>query len=430
MIERGNEPIHINMDESPIPRSFGNIRGNRGIKRKRDHVPYRGVERLDHGDQRGQLSFVGFACSNKEFQDCLPMIFLGNEHMLTQELTENIGRLPNGFALWAATSGWMTAQTLKCVFRALHDSVKHLLAKREIILYLDCAKSHIGLAQSASAAMFGITLVYVPSRLTFLLQPLDVYIFARYKCQLRRSYTRRRCMTARGTITKHEWIHLVIDTAVAVFRGVDFAAVFARCGVTFDQGLLNDQIVSYLQPLDITVFRECESIEDADIKYLGGGGITMAFTHIRTSLTSREVLPDLLALGDVVGRPPRHALDDEQESPSSLDSMQVWEEWPQVVRWKSPPRSRIMTRSRTICSALAKQMKKELKEEPLKVEMKSEAMEEESQLKLENLVEPKQEPREARKKRPKAKAKSKSTAQAASSACGSTHEMQTRSRTR
>ena len=45
------------------------------------------------------------------------------------------------------------------------------------MLLIDCASSHLGDAIARVAKRYGVLLVYVPAKLTFLLQPLDAHVF-------------------------------------------------------------------------------------------------------------------------------------------------------------------------------------------------------------------------------------------------------------
>ena len=56
-----------------------------------------------------------------------------------------------------------------------------LTATHQVVLLLDTASAHICPKFLRAASRKGIVVQYIPAKLTWLLQPLDTHVFARFK---------------------------------------------------------------------------------------------------------------------------------------------------------------------------------------------------------------------------------------------------------
>ena len=90
-------------------------------------------------------------------------------------------QVPGNFHLWKLQSAW-TSHAIMCrVLNTIAKSVAPYMASHHVVLVLDVAKQHIHQSLVVLAGRLDIQLVYIQSKLTWLLQPCDTHAFAQLK---------------------------------------------------------------------------------------------------------------------------------------------------------------------------------------------------------------------------------------------------------
>jgi hypothetical protein len=123
-------------------------------------------------------------------------------------------------------SSWVTSAVMMRCLELLSRALQSMSAQLQIVLLLDTARAHLGLEVARWAAELDIWLVIIPAGLTWLLQPLDVCIFASFKRHLKEQYSRKRS----GKVTATDWLQLVISAAS--WLGARRSAAFQLTGIT------------------------------------------------------------------------------------------------------------------------------------------------------------------------------------------------------
>ena len=124
---------------------------------------------------------------------CLSMVVFSSVKASAPNISGAVS--PDGLKLWKLPSSWMNHETFRRVLSELAKSLRHFLSDRLIVLLLDCARCHIHHSIVNLATRLGIWMIFVPSGLTWLLQPLDVAVFARVKFWLLRLCAEKRLHT-------------------------------------------------------------------------------------------------------------------------------------------------------------------------------------------------------------------------------------------
>ena len=93
---------------------------------------------------------------------------------------------------------------------------------------LDCALAHCHYSVAATADLLNIRLVYVPAKLTFMLQPLDVRGFASYKVVLKRALLAAEA--ADGHVLPERWAAAVSSLVRDFWRARLWRPSFEACG--------------------------------------------------------------------------------------------------------------------------------------------------------------------------------------------------------
>ena len=113
------------------------------------------------------------------------------------------------------------------ILRLLHESLREDFQPVYIVLVLDMAAPPVVESVTELAMDLHTISLFIPAKLTWLLQPLDAYVFQAHKNNLRSAYVRVRCEAqCFGVLTKAEWLRSVFQSCHRTFTSKDFSKAF------------------------------------------------------------------------------------------------------------------------------------------------------------------------------------------------------------
>ncbi|CAE8614454.1 unnamed protein product [Polarella glacialis] len=196
----GKRTLMINMDETALAYSWAGLPNGRSLR----------TEQASRNDMRRNVTHLAFICDDSSIQPLLPQILLGNHSKFTIRLLNSVaGQLPPNLHLWRQDSSWNSHSTMRKALGILRRALQPIASTHSIILILDMARVHMHHTIYQHAKQCGTRLLYVPARLTWLLQPCDTHLFARFKNELRRRWHEERCQSESGIISSAGWLHII-----------------------------------------------------------------------------------------------------------------------------------------------------------------------------------------------------------------------------
>jgi len=263
-IKGGKEPLLINMDETPIPYSFSYGRGTVLKRRKGSDYDPRCTEKLERKDLRGNITHVAFICNDVAIQPKLPQILIGNQHRFTVKLLRQMEfKTPGNVYLVRAKSSWMCHGLMLRTLRLLHFCMKDYMDTRQLILIVDVAPCHIHRSIFLLAERLDIYLVFVPAKLTWLLQPCDTHAFLKFKRRLRAEYEEGRLESEDGILTPERWLEAIFEAIRAVLCEGKWAAAFAHNGIAGSQAFISKFVLNNLEWKSIPIAGSSSPAEPA-----------------------------------------------------------------------------------------------------------------------------------------------------------------------
>lgn len=229
--------VVINMDETSIRFGYGKRRGTVGLPSAWSAINQAAVsENMSTSQTHGAITYCAFICDNAEVQTRLPQVLISRTKMFSRAMENLAGvLLPGNMEIWLQeTSGWVTALVFMRLIRRLHSAIADLQDRFAFFLVTDALRAHISMEIATLIYELGLTLVFVPARLTWLLQPLDTHYFAILKQRLVAHFATARLENDEGALPKLQWLRIVIAT-IAEFSGMDFSHGIARCGLAGPQ---------------------------------------------------------------------------------------------------------------------------------------------------------------------------------------------------
>ena len=235
------------MDETSVSYSFASqVPGLRVSKAALPPGKKHRKQQVTHSDDRAHISFLAFLTHFTDIQPNLPQIFVANEKLVPKKLLKELSpHIPKNYHFITGKSGWNSHEMMRKAICILAKCLAPYMATHQVILVLDVAKCHFHQSISVLATIKGIRLLYVPSKLTWLLQPADTHCFSRLKRILRRKWVALRSQSSTGKISHKEWLCAVMSVVPPLLNGVKWAPAFKAAGM-FSELDLSPRIMSHL----------------------------------------------------------------------------------------------------------------------------------------------------------------------------------------
>ena len=199
--------VRINLDETRVLFYVRSGVGNVAMVRGAGARPARARPRqiASKGGQRAAMTHVGIVCDDTSLQGYLPQVFIASDRLiLARDVLATEADLPPYTYLLRGTSSWNSTEKMVHVIRLLGTVLRARAPDALPILSMDAVRLHLGERVLRECARWGIRVVVVPAKLTWLLQQLDTHVFAKMKRALRDAYQERvgregaRALSTRG----------------------------------------------------------------------------------------------------------------------------------------------------------------------------------------------------------------------------------------
>ena len=232
----GRKPLFINLDETALCYSFTGMVGTIVCEKALPPGKQYTTENSAESDIRGHVTLITLLTHETEVQARLPQILLGNEHRFTLELLKKVkAATPSNVHLWRQKSAWNSHATMRRVLTTLSAALGALRKTRYIVLILDVAGVHIHRSIHSLAKKLGIRLVFLPAKLTYLLQPCDTHLSRRFKHWLQEAFRQLRSTSQSGVVTPEQWLGLIFGAVREVIQGVPWQHAFCSVGILDEQ---------------------------------------------------------------------------------------------------------------------------------------------------------------------------------------------------
>ena len=228
----GTDVLYVNLDETSVERLSPHRRGHVVSLDARGAAASLVHERITRQETHGHLTLVALMCSDPAVQPLLPQILLTKDDRLNRAERNALRALPEPLLWYEGTDGWVTAGNFPALLTLIRRRVLRARPGCQLVLLLDCAAQHMAANVIAHARRLRIILVFVPARLTWLLQPLDSHVFARFKARLHSLQLQARAARETGVLHPGEWVWLLAAAVVEILVRHDWSSALVANGVT------------------------------------------------------------------------------------------------------------------------------------------------------------------------------------------------------
>ena len=234
----GTQVLRLNLDETSVCLFQGGVKGNVFVTKG-----MRARQRVPLWKRRCFLTHVAIICDQPQIQPRLTQFIVGNWVALPQRLMPELrDACPPNVLLMRRRSAWLDQHLCAMIIRMLGRVLAAQAPGYQPVLILDAARIHCTRKVLLAANAAGIRLVLVPAKLTWLLQPLDVYGLAVWKRRLEQLYQEARIREGVGDLPLATFLQCIYDTTRQVLQGTRWAPAFAGCGYGARQTQVSEHV--------------------------------------------------------------------------------------------------------------------------------------------------------------------------------------------
>ena len=197
--------------------------------------------------QRTAFTHVATICDCAEIQQIIPQILIVNSKTMSEQVyAKLISSLPPNIKLWRRKSSWMDIDTPCEVVRAQAKAVLPYKDTHRVLLGLDAARIHLNEKVWRQAARSRIFMYVVAAKITWAMQPCDVYVFAAYKWKLRCASQQMAIARNNSEVSLEQTILAVVKAVEAVISGRCWKHAFEHLGLNGSQAAVSETTLKKL----------------------------------------------------------------------------------------------------------------------------------------------------------------------------------------
>ena len=229
----GRSILNINLDETYVSYHQGLRRGIVAVEK---HILPTGerplTQRASRHELRMGLTHVGIICDDVEVQRLLPQVLIVPDNVLRKrDLAEAKALMPPHVYILRRPTKWVSVDVLIWVMRLIQWSLRAVRHKFHIVFLMDVLAQHFADDLVREMAGLAFWCIFIPGRLTWLLQPCDTHAFALFKQRLQLVFLRERA--ADDGVERHGvfgWLLNISRCIDYVINGRSWALAFKQNG--------------------------------------------------------------------------------------------------------------------------------------------------------------------------------------------------------
>lgn len=188
--------------------------------------------------KRGTATHVSLITHMTHIQALLPQFVLLNQR--TFKASDLPDACTSGVEFWRDKTAWNTGDKMISILEHIAFKLKDNMDGLQPVILLDMAPCHIDQRVISTANRLQLWLLFVPARLTYMLQPLDVGVFCPFKAELNLSFLASQDST--GTLKPQDWVRSLCTLGKKFWRGRAWKSTFHAVGMFGDHSGLSEEL--------------------------------------------------------------------------------------------------------------------------------------------------------------------------------------------
>ena len=243
----------VAMDETAVASVMG--RGMMGAvvhRRHQSDLRHKGGPSKRH---LGRTALMASVCNDPALQPHLPQVWLPRTTAQNQpppSLSAVFTRAGAPHEAWHGSHGFCTSRIVLAWLRRVRRKVLLHRPGARIIVVLDVCPAHVTPVVLAGARRLHIDVVFVPAKLTWLLQLLDTHVFSQLKREMRTVLWAARQRHEDGALSVAEHLEALLEAASSVLTRRTWNHLFPRVGLDGSTDYLRPGLRALVQGEDLS----------------------------------------------------------------------------------------------------------------------------------------------------------------------------------
>lgn len=182
---------------------------------------------LNKSLKRGTATHVSLITHMTEIQALLPQFVLLNKRVFKASDLPDANT--SGVEFWRDVTAWNTASKMISILECIASKLEGKSDELQPVILLDCAPCHVSDTVIDAARRLKLWLLFVPTKLTHILQPLDVAAFYCFKTELNAAFLA--CQDSTGTLLTTDWTRSLCTLGRKFWRGKAWKSAFQAVGL-------------------------------------------------------------------------------------------------------------------------------------------------------------------------------------------------------
>ena len=178
------------------------------------------------------LTHVGVICDVPVVQPLLPQILIAPKNVLTKrDLAAVRAAMPEPIYVIHKKTKWVNSKILVWLMQMIHWSLRHVRGLYDVVIMLDVLAVHFCPELLQCMDTLSFRYMFIPAKLTWLIQPCDTHCFALYKRFLKLIVLRHRARSRFSEVPAVPvWFQFIADTIVHHMNQRSWVAAFRENG--------------------------------------------------------------------------------------------------------------------------------------------------------------------------------------------------------
>ena len=245
--------VIVSMDETQLAtvkiNGVGMISGRSRKRTDRRRAPRDPVDK-----HNTKVTYIAAVSDSSCLQPVLPQVILPRytrSERPPAHVLDTYADFGYPFEFWHGTAGVTTPGVIQTWLTRLRSVISSFNDSTWIVLAMDCHTNHLCIQTMAHIRRLGILPLFVPAKLTWLLQILDVYAFGLIKKDMRLEELRTREVSASGIVARPQRMRFAVSSIRRTIINRDWSAAFNKLGYGNSDRPVASQLQQYLPEGDI-----------------------------------------------------------------------------------------------------------------------------------------------------------------------------------
>ena len=208
--------------------------------------------RASLGQQRTNLTYAAFVCDDAELQPMMPQFVIGSNRSLPQRHYRALfDETPATVFLLRGENAWNTHELLVEMIDVVAAVCRAARPNAVVVFCMDMAFAHLHVNVLRALQRHRFRVLLVPAKATWLLQPLDAWVFRAFKDYLRRRFHDSAAVHGEFAVSVEWLLPILYDAIQTVICGRDWRHAFERVGLGQGSAGVSRELLSQLELTEV-----------------------------------------------------------------------------------------------------------------------------------------------------------------------------------